>query len=145
VTSELPDGLPDEAARWSAAERQLARQVMQGGTVVVNVRRSGPHRHLVPWLVDRALLSYVGHAGPRHSWPESDFANPFVRQARTDRDGAVRRYAEWLDQQSALLDRIRDGELTGRALGCWCAPDRCHAQVLAALASAARTGPPSPG
>lgn len=141
MTSELPD----EALRWSAAERELARQVLQGETVVVNVRRSGPHRHLVPWLVDRALLSYVGHAGPRHSWPDSDFANPFVRQARTDRNGAMRRYADWLDRQPALLDRIRGGELTGRALGCWCVPERCHAQVLADLASAAGSDRPDPG
>lgn len=145
MTSELWSALPEEAARWSAAERRLAQQVLQGGTVVVNVRRSGPHRHLVPWLLTRTLLSYVGHAGPRHSWPESEFANPFVRQARTDRAGAVRRYADWLGRQPALLDRIRAGELTGRALGCWCAPDRCHAQVLAELASAAATLRPGAG
>ncbi len=101
---------------------------------MVNVRRGGPHRHLVPWLADQALLSYVGHAGPRHSWPASDFANPFVRQARNDREGMVRRYADWLVQQPELLDRIRVGELTGRALGCWCAPQTCHADVLAARA-----------
>ena len=145
MPSELSSELPDEAPRWSAAERELALQVLQGETVVVNVRRSGPHRHLVPWLGSRGLLSYVGHAGPRHSWPESDFANPFVRQARTDRAGAVRRYADWLDQQPDLLNRIRDGELTGRALGCWCAPDRCHAQVLAELASAAGSDRPDAG
>ena len=145
MTAELSSGLPDEALGWSAAERELALQVLHGTTVVVNVRRSGPHRHLVPWLVSRALLSYVGHAGPRHSWPESDFANPFVRQARTDRVGAVHRYADWLDQQPALLRRIRDGELTGCALGCWCAPHPCHAQVLAELASAAGTDRPGPG
>lgn len=29
-----------------------------------------------------------------------------------------------------LLDRIAAGELKGRALGCWCAPLACHADVL---------------
>jgi hypothetical protein len=122
--------LPDDAQRWTADERELALQVLGGRTVVVNVRRGGPHRHLVPWLVDRGMISYVGHAGSRHSWPQSDFANPFVKQARTDREAMVCRYREWLDEQPELLARISNGELTGRALGCWCAPQLCHADIL---------------
>jgi hypothetical protein len=128
------DRLPDEAPRWTAAERELARQVLQGRTVVVNVRRGGPHRRLVPWLIDQGLIIYVGHAGARHSWPASDFANPFLRLARTDREAMVLRYRGWLDNQPELLAKIRDGELTGRALGCWCAPQICHADVLAEYA-----------
>jgi hypothetical protein len=99
--------------------------------VVVNVRKSGPHKHLVPWLVSAGRLTYVGHAGPRHDWPESDFANPFLRMQNTDRPGMVRRYWEWLHDQPNLLRRITDGELSGHALGCWCAPKPCHADVLA--------------
>jgi hypothetical protein len=123
--------LPPSAAGWSRAERALAAALGDGWTVVVNVRKSGPHRNLVPWLVETGLLTYVGHAGPRHSWPESDFANPFLRQATTDRPGMVRRYREYLSEQPELLRRLRDGELTGRAIGCWCAPLPCHADVLA--------------
>lgn len=126
--------LPDDAEHWAAHERALARTVLDGDTVVVNVRKSGPHRHLVPWLVDAGLVSYVGHAGNRHSWPESDFANPFVREAKLDREGMVRHYREWLAEQPRLLRRIKSGELTGRALGCWCAPKPCHADVLAEMA-----------
>jgi hypothetical protein len=123
--------LPAEAAGWSRAERALAAALGDGWAVVVNVRKSGPHKNLVPWLVSAGLLTYVGHAGPRHSWPESDFANPFLRQAATDRAGMVRRYREWILAQPEMLRRVRGGELTGRALGCWCAPDACHADVLA--------------
>lgn len=123
--------LPADAQRWTAAERELARQVLLSRTVVVNVRRGGPHRHLVPWLRDRGMITYVGHAGSRHSWPRSDFANPFVKQADTDREAMVRRYSAWLNDQPELLARISAGELTGRALGCWCAPQPCHADVLA--------------
>lgn len=123
--------LLDDARRWTAAERELALQVLHRRTVVVNVRRGGPHHHLVPWLADQGMISYVGHAGSRHSWPQSDFANPFVKRAHTDRKAMVHRYREWLDEQPELLARIRDGELTGRALGCWCAPQLCHADVLA--------------
>jgi hypothetical protein len=128
--------LPDDAHQWTAAERDLALGVLDGRTVVVNVRRAGPHRRLVSWLRSQRMITYVGHAGPRHSWPGSDFANPFVRQARIDRGVMVRRYREWLDEHPDLMARIRDGELSGRALGCWCAPQPCHADVLADRAKA---------
>jgi hypothetical protein len=123
--------LPEDVQRWSEEERALARRVLDGATVVVNVRKSGPHRHLVPWLADADLLCYVGHAGPRHSWPESDFASPFVREAAVDREQLVEHYRQWLADQPELMARIRSGELAGRALGCWCAPRPCHADVLA--------------
>lgn len=133
----MAEQLPAEAERWSTDERHRAEALLAGATVPVNVRRGGPHRHLVPWLVDTGRIVYVGHAGPRHAWPESDFANPFVREARADRDRMLRRYAEWLDGQPSLLARLRAGELTGRALGCWCAPQPCHADVLAERADCA--------
>jgi hypothetical protein len=123
--------LPDEALRWTAAERELAAHLLEGRTVVVNVRRGGPHRRLVRWLVEQGLVTYVGHAGPRHGWPESDFANPFLREPGLDLPEMLRRYRGWLAEQPDLLARISDGELTGRALGCWCVPQHaCHAQIL---------------
>jgi hypothetical protein len=122
--------LPPGAERWTAAEREVAIALLSGETVVVNVRKAGPHRRLVPWLVAEGLLTYVGHAGPRHDWPESDFANPFVGQAKTDRAAMVAKYRAWLDDRPKLLARIPE-ELAGRALGCWCAPAACHADVLA--------------
>lgn len=123
-------GLPPESQRWSEEERSIGSAVLAGATVVVNVRRNGPHRHLVPWLREVGLITYVGHAGNRHSWPQSDFASPFVREATVDREGMVRRYREWLFSQPGLVRRLRGGELAGRALGCWCAPKPCHADVL---------------
>ncbi|MBA0128128.1 DUF4326 domain-containing protein [Haloechinothrix sp. YIM 98757] len=123
--------LPDESATWTEDERERAARVLDGRTTVVNVRKSGPHKRLVPWLVRQDLLTYVGHAGPRHSWPGSDFASPFVKQARTDRAAAKRSYERWLDEQDELVRRLRSGELSGRALGCWCAPEPCHADALA--------------
>jgi hypothetical protein len=123
--------LPEEAARWTDDERERAAQVLDGRATVVNVRKNGPHKHLVPWLEAKGLLVYVGHSGFRHSWPHSDFASPFVKEAKTDRAAMVRRYEQWLDTQPELARRLREGELSGRALGCWCAPQECHADVLA--------------
>ena len=115
---------------WTDEERDLARRVEDGHAVLVNVRKSGPHKHLVPWLVERDLVTYIGHHGNRHSWPESDFANPFVKEAGHDREAMVRHYREYLEGRPDLLKRLRDGELSGRALGCWCAPQPCHGDVL---------------
>jgi hypothetical protein len=114
----------------SPAELLLADEVGAGGGVVVNVRRSGPHARLVPWLSENGLLVYVGHGGNRHSWPESDFANPFHREAKRDRERMVARYRDWLAGETELLSRLATGELRGLALGCWCAPLACHADVL---------------
>jgi len=133
--------LPPESAGWSRSERSLATALLDGWAVVVNVRKSGPHKNLVPWLQSVARLSYVGHAGPRHSWPESDFANPFLHLAAIDRAAMVDRFRTWLLDQPALVQRIRDGELTGRALGCWCAPHACHADVLAEEVNRAQRRP----
>ncbi|NHD16803.1 MULTISPECIES: DUF4326 domain-containing protein [unclassified Actinopolyspora] len=129
--SERSPSLPEGAETWSEDERERARRVLAGRATAVNVRRNGPHRRLVPWLLSQDLLTYVGHRGGRHGWPESDFASPFVKQARTDRVAARDAYEEWLNGSPELLRRIDEGELAGRALGCWCAPEPCHAEVLA--------------
>ncbi|MBK1789009.1 DUF4326 domain-containing protein [Prauserella cavernicola] len=115
---------------WTDTEKELRDDVLAGRGAAVNVRKSGPHKHLVPWLVDNDLIVYIGHRGNRHSWPESDFANPFVKEAKIDREAMVRHYRSYLEDQPELLRRLRDGELSGRALGCWCAPAPCHADVL---------------
>ncbi|HJQ46196.1 MAG TPA: DUF4326 domain-containing protein [Amycolatopsis sp.] len=115
---------------WTDEEHELAGRVEDGHAVLVNVRKSGPHRHLVPWLVERDLITYIGHRGNRHSWPESDFANPFVKEAKSDRAAMVRHYREYLEGRPDLVRRLRNGELAGRALGCWCAPQPCHGDVL---------------
>lgn len=113
---------------WTETERELAERVLGGHAVLVNVRKSGPHKNLVPWLIERELITYIGHAGNRHSWPESDFANPNAGEAKLDRDAMVRHYREYLEGRADLLARLP--ELEGRALGCWCAPQPCHGDVL---------------
>jgi hypothetical protein len=125
--------LPPGAESWTEDERELAEVVLGGETIVVNVRKGGPHQHLVPWLAEAGLLTYIGRAGRRHTWPGSDWGNPFVG-LRGNRPEMVRRYREWLPGRAGLMTRLRAGELTGRALGCWCAPEPCHGDILLELA-----------
>jgi hypothetical protein len=45
-------------------------------------------------------------------------------------------YERWLLENEALMAAL--GELRGLVLGCWCAPQPCHGDVLVRLANASR-------
>jgi hypothetical protein len=69
----------------------------------------------------------------------SKWGNPFSHKNGTrarfkvaTRDEAVDAYAEWIKTQPHLMAALP--ELRGKTLGCWCAPQRCHGDVLAMLA-----------
>lgn len=62
----------------------------------------------------------------------SIWGNPFVLGRSGTRQEVVDQYRKWLFTQPALLARI--GELRDKVLGCWCAPQACHGDVLAELA-----------
>ena len=71
----------------------------------------------------------------------SKWGNPFshvpsqfsIKIAKT-REEAIQLYAEWIQTQPKLLATLH--ELKGKRLGCWCAPNRCHGEILAELADA---------
>ena len=70
----------------------------------------------------------------------SIFSNPFSHlpdakhvkfQVRT-REEALDKYEAWIQTQPQLIEEAKR-QLRGKVLGCWCLPDRCHAQVLAKI------------
>ena len=77
-------------------------------------------------------LTYVGRPTP--------LGNPFIIGKDGDRDEVIEKYKVWLEGQlrsenetrrmfDALFDELRHrGTLR---LLCWCAPEPCHADVLA--------------
>lgn len=76
---------------------------------------------------------YVGRPSP--------FGNPFSHLPDTTaqwhvptRDTAIDAFEAWVYTQPELIERIRR-ELYGKDLVCWCAPKRCHADVLLAIAN----------
>ena len=79
----------------------------------------------------------------------STWGNPFTHKAGTLAEFVVPhaevipRYEAWLRAQPELVAKVR-AELRGKELACWCAgaagltlarPYKCHAQVLAQVAS----------
>ena len=62
------------------------------------------------------------------------WGNPFVLGKDGDRDTVIAKYEAWLKSKPALVEAARR-ELCGRDLVCWCAPLRCHADVLMAIAN----------
>lgn len=112
------------------------QRLLAGEAVVVSVRRK--ERRFVDPLAalahERGLLVYIGHR-TRNGWPETDWANPFSTEMKhgATRNEVIRRFEQNLLARTDLLARL--GELRGRALGCWCWPESCHGDVLAALAN----------
>jgi len=76
---------------------------------------------------------YIGRAVPEHGRRASKWGNPFVMADESDaeRERAIAAYREWVMKQPELMGSLE--ELRGRRLGCWCAPKRCHGDVLVEL------------
>ena len=68
---------------------------------------------------------YVGRPG---RW-----GNPFRIGPDGSREEVLAKYRAWLASNSDLIGAARL-ELRGKVLGCWCAPQACHGDVLAEVA-----------
>lgn len=69
----------------------------------------------------------------------SAWGNPFSMNSESERDAVVEKYKKWLMAQPRLIERAQR-ELRGQVLGCWCAPRRCHGDVLIAVANVNKCG-----
>ena len=63
----------------------------------------------------------------------SKWGNPFIVGVHGKQGECVDLYANWILTQNKLLNSLP--ELKGKDLICWCAPKRCHADVLLKLAN----------
>ena len=81
---------------------------------------------------------YVGRSMPGHIG--SPLGNPFKLEREADRDQVLEQYRRWLRERYTKGDRAVIGELD-RLIGiarergeitllCWCAPKKCHAEVI---------------
>jgi len=86
----------------------------------------------------------VPREGARYVGRPDRYGNPFVVGRNGTRDEVCDMYARWLDGDEDMV-RLAGGdaptrseirrELAGRDLVCWCAPERCHADLLLAIAN----------
>jgi hypothetical protein len=63
----------------------------------------------------------------------SKWGNPFVIGRDGNRERVIEKYRAYVLATPALLAAVKP-ELKGKVLGCWCAPQSCHGDVLAELA-----------
>jgi len=91
------------------------------------------HPLVVHCCVDKTFDVYVGRRHKRFPNEDGFWGNPIPLLKEEDRDKVLDQYTNWLYSQQHILDRIH--ELKGKKLGCWWAPRRCHADILAELAN----------
>jgi hypothetical protein len=62
------------------------------------------------------------------------FGNPFVVGRHGTREEVIALYRAWVwkPEQQALRNLMRE-KLTGKDLICWCAPQACHAEIIAEI------------
>lgn len=66
----------------------------------------------------------------------SKWGNPFQIGVHGTRDEVIELYKDWIHKQKHLMRAIKT-ELKGRTLGCFCAPNACHGDILAEIADEA--------
>jgi hypothetical protein len=80
-----------------------------------------------PLVVHCKRESYDVYVGRPSKW-----GNPIPLLREEDRETVLEKYKQYLLNNDELLLSLH--ELKGKRLGCWCAPKKCHADVLAELA-----------
>jgi hypothetical protein len=68
----------------------------------------------------------------------SKWGNPFVIGKHGTREDVIGKYEAWLMTRPELVAALP--ELKGKVLGCWCAPQACHGDVLVRLATSIPSG-----
>jgi len=70
---------------------------------------------------------------PKWGNPFSHLEGTIAEFKVATRDEAVDAYEKWIQTQPDLMNSLH--ELKNKTLACWCAPKRCHADVLLKLAN----------
>lgn len=124
IEDDEPERPPTPQAIWSQAENDLLAELRAGKTIVANFR---VHPNLIQWATDAFLFERIDR--------RTEWGNPFEMPGDGDRETVIRSYSEgYWPRKFGLHDRV--AELRGKALGCWCAPEPCHGDLLKEKAEA---------
>ena len=92
-------------------------------------------KDLKSWLENPNNV-YVGRSHcdiAKYSKPGySDWGNPWKLSRFKSREQVVHLYKNYVLHTKYLIETV--GDLHGKILGCWCAPNTCHAEILHQLA-----------
>ena len=116
----------EDTSEWSRRELNLREGCEVGETVVANIKTD---THLIAWAIRTGKYVKVDR--------NTDWGNPFRIGDDGNRDDVIRKFAEYyLPHKDGLQAAIPS--LAGKVLGCHCAPQGCHASVLAEICNAMR-------
>jgi Domain of unknown function (DUF4326) len=122
AAKEYEQAKKKEDAEISPRDKMLIEKLKNGETVVVNQKTD---LATIKWAEDNNKFIRVDRF--------SDWGNPFEMGKDGDRDAVCNNYENhFIPYKPSLTKKIY--ELKGMALGCWCAPLRCHADHLKTLA-----------
>ena len=93
----------------------------------------------MPKVLNAKDVGFAGHIGAVYVGRPTQWGNPFRIGKDGNREQVIDRYRLWISTQPRLLKQLE--VLRGKDLVCWCAPEKCHADVLLALAN----NQPTPG
>ena len=81
--------------------------------------------------------TYIGRGRCPRSGKPGRWGNPYRIGRDGDRGEVIERYRRWLwaEIEAGRIDPAELAALRGKTLGCWCAPEPCHGEVLAAAAA----------
>ena len=105
----------------SKEEKELIEKLSNGETIVININK---HFHVLKEAKERGLYYQIDRY--------SAFGNPFFLDTDGDRNQVCDGYIEYFKHKRSLHKKVK--ELKGKALGCHCAPLRCHGDHLKSLA-----------
>jgi hypothetical protein len=92
-----------------------------------------------PRVLHHARHRDVGSSHYKYVARPTKFGNPFNIGEDGTREEVIAKYREWLLAQTELVAAAK-AELRGCDLGCWCAPEPCHADVLLEIANGDEDG-----
>ena len=98
-----------------------------------SVHRDSDHSGMIPKVVHCRRERYDVLIDRSTKW-----GNPFMIGRDGTRAEVIALYEKWLNEQRRDLLHAAQRELTGKVLGCWCAPQPCHGDVLLKIANPER-------
>ena len=108
---------------WTEDQEKRKALAVSGKTVVANISKD---EALIQWARDNAKYVFIGRGKFRLG-----FGNPFEINKDGDRKQVCEKYKKYFRLKNSLHPQLDN--LKGVVLGCYCYPEQCHGDHLAAV------------